>query len=921
MKADLVRRQKEFQSWWDEIDLYGAIRKLRKGAPKFILHDGPPYANGNIHVGTGQNKILKDVVVRYKTMQGCDAPFVPGWDCHGQPIEHKVAQELGPKMRTMSKDDIRRRCRAYAEHFVDVQRMQFRSMGVLADWDNPYLTFAPGYEAGVMKVFGKLYEEGYVYRGLKPIHWCLNCRTALAEAELEYADLSSPSIYVKFELSGDVAEVIGVKPEEKPSILIWTTTPWTLPANLAVAVNPFAQYVVMRSRRLDGTLDVLVVAKDLRETVAKACRLSAVEIVRTLEGKHLTKLAYRHPFMERTSPVLPADFVSLEDGTGVVHIAPGHGEEDYQVGGQFKLDILSPVGPDGVFTAEAGPYDGLQVFEADARIMDDLRASGHLLASQMVSHSYPHCWRCKQPVIFRSTEQWFVNVDHKDLRQRALEEVEKVTWYPKWGATRISSMLRERPDWCISRQRSWGVPIPAFYCCECGQVVTSGAIIDHVADIFAREGADAWFRRDASELVPPGTACACGCRDLRKESDILDVWFESGSSFLSVVTARDELQFPSDLYLEGTDQHRGWFQLSLIPAVGVVGRSPFKAVLTHGFVVDEKGQKMSKSLGNLIEVDEVVKTLGADLMRLWIASIDAKNDINVSMHIIGALADPYRRIRNTFRFLLGNLEDFDPAADMVAYDEMVEVDRWALMVTERLIEEVTSSLDEYALHRATARLHNFCVVEMSSLYLDVLKDRLYTFARDSRQRRSSQSALWRIAGTLARLLAPILVHTSEEVWQLLREKDPSLPESVHLADFPQRDSALYSEELEARWQRLLLVRSDVMRRLEFLRASGTIGSALEAAVHLATEDDELYAVLSYFGADLASVFIVSEATIEKGAPDDWDHGQDEPKLRLRVAKEEHRKCARCWNYRPSVGEVKEYPDICRRCASVVEALK
>lgn len=921
MKADLVRREPEFRKKWDEMDLYGLIRKARAGCPKYILHDGPPYPTGDLHIGTGLNKILKDLVVKYKTMQGYDAPYVPGWDCHGLPIEHRVMQELGPKAKELSKAQIRDRCRQYAMKFVALQREQFKALGVLGDWENPYLTLQPEYEAGVIDVFRVMVQRGFIYRSLKPIHWCIECETALAEAELEYSDEVSPSIYVNFPMTDDVSDLFGKADVQTIAMMIWTTTPWTLPANLAIAVHPEAEYVLIeyqnpRTSRLEAT----IVAERLADSLMQFLGINNFKRVGKTLGKQLAGRRYRHVFMKRVSPVVLADYVSLTDGTGCVHTAPGHGQEDYITGRNNGLPALSPVDSQGIFTAEAGPFKGMNIYDGNAAIVKHLDELGVLLHAEEIKHSYPHCWRCNKPVIFRATEQWFVSVDHNQMRKAALECIKNVKWVPAWGMERIAGMVAERPDWCISRQRAWGVPIPAFYCTSCGAVLLNADSVAAVRDVFRKEGADSWFSNTAVHFLKPDTRCAhCGGRQFRQESDIFDVWFESGSSWRSVLCERDSLAFPADMYLEGQDQHRGWFQLSLLPAVATRDCAPYRTVLTHGFVVDEKGEKMSKSKGNFISVEEAVKKFGGDITRLWTSSLDYRNDMSVSFPLIERMSDAYRRIRNTFRYLLGCIHDFNPATDSVPYAELPEIDRWALGRTQILVRDVTRAMEDYEFHKLYHLIHNFCAVDMSAIYLDILKDRVYTSGRTSKERRAAQTVFHHVLLTLVRLCAPVLSYTADEVWWHIEHKDEDVP-SVHLAHWPKPNLAWVDEKLNAKWDRLMTVRSDVARQLEKARAAKLIGSALEAHVTLATQDEKLYDFLKAAEADLPTLFITSQVTLIKGDLPGGEKGVDIPELCILVEVSKYPKCERCWNYRQSVGQDKEHPTLCARCVGVVKQI-
>ena len=965
MKADLVNREPGFLKSWDRIGVYERLRELRKGGPRFLLHDGPPYASGDIHIGTGLNKVLKDLIVRYKSMTGFDAPYVPGWDCHGLPIEHKVMTELGEKARTMDKMEIRRRCRTYALKYVERHKQQFRQLGGIGAWDAPYLTINPQYEAGVIEVFADLVAKGNVYKSLKPIHWCMTCETALAEAELEYSDDDSPSIFVKFPMVDDLRDLFPNVGSLPVSVLIWTTPPWTLPANLAVAVHPMFEYAAVKVLRSTGvppvantgdtadtgvpsvantgdtadtgvppvantgdTADtggtpvlpagkdeVLILAAELVDTVMKQAGIDSYEVLGKQKGSALEGRKYRHCLFDKLCPIVLAEYVALSD-TGCVHTAPGHGEEDYRTGVKYGLEILSPVDSRGRYTDQAGDLKGMQVFQANPVVLERLKAKGLLLKSGTMKHSYPHCWRCKKPVIFRATEQWFVSMTQNDLREAALREIDNVQWIPDWGQTRIRGMVEQRPDWCISRQRAWGIPIPAFYCESCGETILDYKIVLAVRDLFAKKGSDSWFEMDASAILPPGYACPkCSGRKFRKETDIFDVWFESGSSHRSVCKLGG-LGWPADLYLEGTDQHRGWFQLSLLTAVGADGHAPYKTVLTHGFVVDEKGQKMSKSLGNFISVEDVLKRFGGDIFRLWVSSVDYRQDVSLSFNLIEHLSNGYRRIRNTFRYLLGNLHGFDPAADRVDFGQMPEIDRWALSRAQSLLEQCRAAYDAYEFHRVFHLAHNFCAVDMSSFYLDILKDRVYTMPAKSLERRSALTAMCEILNVLIKALAPILVYTVEDAWKEARQY-LGVAESPHLELMPEPRKEWIDTELEARWARLIQVRDEAARETEKLRNAGTIGSSMEASVTLCTEDPELLSLLKRYQKNLSEIFIVSEVTLADREPDGAVAGANLPALKVLARRSPYPKCQRCWNLRASVGADSKYPDLCDRCVVVV----
>ncbi len=936
MKADLARREPEIQKKWEEIDLYGEIRKLRDGCPKYILHDGPPYPTGDLHIGTGLNKILKDLIIKYFTMRGYDAPYVPGWDCHGLPIEHMVMQQLGEKAKSMDKLEIRKRCKEYALRFVKAQKGQFKALGVSGDWESPYLTLNHEYEAAILDLFSKLIQEGYVYRRLRPIHWCMRCQTALAEAELEYDEETSPSIFVKFKMIDDLSDLLPLSKGEPVHVLIWTTTPWTIPANLAIALHPESRYAAIRYiNPQTNTKEVALLAQGLVDNVTEKTGVKEYQSIGSIEGRSLEGRRYQHPFRDHQGVLVLADYVSLCEGTGCVHTAPGHGLEDYLTGQKYNLAIFSPVDSAGRFTHEAGEFKGLTVKEANPRIVERLKFLEALLHKSFVKHSYPHCWRCKEPVIFRATKQWFINLEHKGFRQRLLECIKNVKWIPEWGMERISGMINQRPDWCVSRQRAWGVPIPAFYCEGCEELLLTPEVVTHVRDIFRLYGSDSWFSRETKELLPPGTSCKnCGGQGFRKEMDIFDVWFESGSSHHAVLNQRKELAFPADLYLEGTDQHRGWFQLSLLPSVAAWGKAPFKAVLTHGFVVDEKGEKMSKSLGNFISVEDALKDFGADIIRLWASSQDYRQDINTSLPLMGRMSDVYRRIRNTFRFLLGNLHDFDPKKDSVPYENMHEIDRWALSKTQKLVAVVTRAYEDMEFHKVHHNLHYFCAVDMSACYFDILKDRLYTWGKSSPGRRSAQTVLQEILHVLVKLSAPLLVHTAEEVWSYIKYKEEDLP-SVHLASWPKGKETWLNDSLEKRWQELFRVREEVYKALETLRTRKRIGKSVEATVSLYTEEEGFYQLLQGHLEDLPALFIVSEAMVIKGRYDGQPaevishipvsgaaSGTSEEAIRYTIgaSPSENKQCQRCWNYFPTVGKDSKHPALCTRCAEVVESL-
>jgi isoleucyl-tRNA synthetase len=911
MRGNLPKREPETIRHWQQIDLYAKLQAARATASEtFVLHDGPPYANGNIHIGHALNKVLKDIIVKFRTMTGARSPYVPGWDCHGLPIELAMEKTLGRK-EDVSKVEFRKRCREYAERYVAIQREEFRRLGIVGDWANPYLTMAPAYEATEIREFGKLVEQESIYRGRKPVLWCPSCVTALAEAEVEYENLSSPSIYVAFEFVPPLPVPLAPYADRKPAIVIWTTTPWTLPANLAVAVRPDLVYVL-----IDAVGRCLVVAKGLLESFAKAIGESDPRVLAEFPGSALENSRTRHPWLDRESQVIFGEHVNLEAGTGAVHTAPGHGQEDYEVGLRYGLDVYAPVDGAGRFTSEVEGFVGEQVFDADAAIIARLRETGSLLAAEKLVHSYPHCWRCKNPVIFRATDQWFVSMAKGELRRRVLEEIDRVEWIPAWGRERIRGMMELRPDWCISRQRSWGVPIVAAFCAACGETLVSRAIADHVAGIFEREGADAWFERSAKELLPPDTRCSrCGGEEFRKEQDILDVWFDSGVSHAAVLERRAELHRPADLYLEGSDQHRGWFHTSLLTSVATRGRAPYDAVLTHGFTVDAEGRKMSKSAGTGLSPQDIIEKHGAEILRLWVAAEDYRDDVRISQEIVGRLIESFRRVRNTARFLIANLYDFEPDAHAVSDPALLELDRWILARARLLVERCRKAYFDYEFHVVYHALNNFCSVDLSALYLDIVKDRLYCSSAAGTARRSAQTALWRILDTLVRLMAPILTFTAEEIWGYVPGLKPRA-ESVLLAEFPPAERVEGDEALLATWQRLLDVREAVTKSLEQARQEGRIGHSLDARVQLGFEaDGPLGELLGSRLAGLPTLFIVSQ--VERSELTANEESPLVAGLRVAVERAAGEKCARCWNYRTSVGADANHETLCAPCIAAL----
>ncbi|PIE57023.1 MAG: isoleucine--tRNA ligase [Desulfobulbus propionicus] len=916
MKANLTQREPMILQRWHREGLYEKIQEAHAGRPLFVLHDGPPYANGNIHLGTAFNKVLKDIVLRSRRMDGFNAPYIPGWDCHGLPIEHNVDKELGAKKKEIPTLSKRRACRKYAEKWIKVQRQQFTRLGVLGDWEAPYLTMNYAYEAVIAREFNRLLLSGAVVRSKKPVYWCSTCGTALAEAEVDYADHTSPSIYVKFPVVSDLKDVAPQFAGKKVYALIWTTTPWTLPANLAVAFHPDLEYSGVQVGD-----EVWLLAKDLVEPCLEEFGIEQYTVLADFSARTLEHRRCRHPFMARDSLMVLADYVTTDAGTGCVHTAPGHGTDDYLTGLRYGLEILSPVNDAGQYTAEAGKYEGRSIPDVNSDITADLGAAGFLIKEMAISHSYPHCWRCKLPVMYRATEQWFVSMAQNDLRKKALKAIEEVTWTPAWGQQRIFGMVAARPDWCLSRQRSWGVPVTVLTCDDCGEVLKSSEVCDRIDELFGKEGADAWFRHEAAAFVPENVRCACGCRSFTKESDILDVWFDSGTSHAAVLEPHPELQSPADLYLEGSDQHRGWFQSSLLSAVGTRGQAPYRSVLTHGYVVDGQGKKMSKSVGNVVAPQEVIDQYGAEVLRLWVASENYQDDVKVSAEILKHVSDAYRKIRNTIRFLLGNLYDFDPGRHQVPLDELGELDTWALIRYAEMSERVLRAYRQYEFHTVYHRLHNFCTTTISNIYLDVCKDRLYCSAPDSRERRAAQTVIHRILDGLLRLMAPILCFTAGEAWESFRgmQQNSPLEESIYLQDFQVVDDIGRNAALMERWDRLLAVRSEITRMLEAARRDKRIGLALDAEVVLRAEGETL-TFLQGKEELLRELCIVSSLVLESEGAETVEQAEQVPGLAIAIRQAPGKKCDRCWTLSRSVGEDQEHRQLCQRCVHVVREL-
>jgi isoleucyl-tRNA synthetase len=913
MKANLTQREPEIIRYWEEIGIYEKLQEKRKKSDHYILHDGPPYANGHIHIGHALNKILKDIIIKYKSMRGFYSPYVPGWDCHGLPIELQVDKNLGDKKDMFDILGKRRLCKEYALKFVDIQREEFMRLGVFGDWRNPYLTMSNSYEATIVREFSKFVESGYVYKGKKPVHWCASCVTALAEAEVEYADKESPSVFVKFRIDDESTNTFlpGLK-GKNVFVIIWTTTPWTLPANLALAFHPDFEYAAVEQND-----EVYIVAEARLDALREKLGLKG-NIITRIYGKKLEGMQALHPFIWRKSVAVLGEFVSLEEGTGIVHIAPGHGEDDYGIGLKYGLDIYAPVNDHGKFkftgAEQSSPLQGKFVFKANAEIIGILKDKNALIKEEKISHSYPHCWRCKKPVIFRATEQWFISMGKKKLRERALSEIEKVVWVPKWGRDRIHGMVLNRPDWCVSRQRAWGVPITILRCKECDEFVTDADVLSGIVKLVEAHSADIWFIKKAEEFLPPDYKCKkCRGTSFTKEMDILDVWFDSGVSHAAVMEADKRLSWPADMYLEGSDQHRGWFQSSLLASVGTREKAPYRTVLTHGFVVDGQGKKMSKSLGNVIAPQEVIKANGAEILRLWVSAEDYRDDIRISKEIIDRLTEAYRKIRNTCRFLLGNIYDFDDGNDG---EDLLEIDRWAMSRLQTFTGKVISAYENFDFHEAFHSIYNFCIVDMSSFYLDVLKDRLYTFRSNSAERRAAQWVLFQILSNMTRLMAPILSFTAEEVWQSIRQKSQAIEDSVFLSSLPDVDKRYYDQRLEEKWDDLFLLRSEVNKALEIKRAERFLGNSLEAGIILRLPGG--YKDLISENRDfLPTFFLVSAVELTDDAIEGSYRSAEIEGLEIKVDKAAGAKCQRCWNWSEAVGTFTEAPDICERCYKVI----
>ena len=905
MRAGLPKSEPETLKRWQETDVYNKLMEHNEGKPLYVLHDGPPYANGDIHLGHALNKVLKDIIVRYKNMTGFKAPYVPGWDTHGLPTELKARKKAGVGNSTsISEVELRKICRDFALGYIDDQRDQFKRLGGIGEWDNPYITLNHEYEAKQIQIFSEMACKGYIYRGLKPVYWCPDCETALAEAEIEYAEDPCHSIYVKFRVTDDLGKLSAMGADIKNTyFVIWTTTTWTLPANVAICVGPRFNYSVIKC---DG--EYYVMAEELYVSAMEAAGKQNYEVIGTIKGSELEYMKTAHPFLDRTSLVIVGNHVTLESGTGCVHTAPGHGVDDYEVCRNYpELPMVVPVDAHGRLTEEAGMFAGLLTEEANKPIAEYLEKTNALFALQKIIHQYPHCWRCKKPVLFRATKQWFCSVNA--FKDEAVEAIKNIEWLPAWGEDRITSMVRERKDWCISRQRKWGVPIPIFFCKDCGEPIIDKKAMDAVSELFAKEGSDAWYAKDAKDIIPADIACPkCGCKEFDKEKDIMDVWFDSGVSHAAVCEARPYLKWPADLYLEGADQYRGWFQSSLLTAIATKGQAPYKTVVTHGWVVDGKGEKMSKSMGNGLMPKVIFNQYGADILRLWVASSDYHSNVRISEEILKQLSEAYRKIRNTTRFILGNISDFDPNNDKVSFDELLPIDKWALFKLDELNKKVRDGYDHFDFHQVYAAIHNFCVVDMSNFYFDVLKDRLYTEKKDGKLRRAAQTAIYTILDAMARMIAPILAYTSDEIWQFMPHDSSANAENVMFNDMPELTGVELDDSFISMWDRIHETRDIVKKAIEPEIKAKKIRTSLEAKITLKCTGEQ-YDFLKDAEKELASSFIVSQVDIVNEAADE---------LEVTVSAAEGEKCERCWIYSKTVGQHPVHKTLCARCAAVLE---
>lgn len=906
MRAGLPKSEPLMLKHWEESSVYEKLMEKNEGKPLFVLHDGPPYANGNIHLGTALNKVLKDIIVRYKNMSGFKAPYVPGWDTHGLPTELKARKKAGVGNSTTIDDiELRKICREFALGYIDDQRNQFKRLGGIGEWNNPYITLQHEFEAKQIEIFSEMACKGYIYKGLKPVYWCPECETALAEAEIEYAEDPCHSIYVKFKVTDDMGKLKALGADlDKTYFVIWTTTTWTLPANVAICVGPRFNYALVKSGD-----EYFVMAEELYASAFEAAGITDYEVVGTIMGSELEYMKTAHPFIDRTSLVIVGDHVTLESGTGCVHTAPGHGLDDYEVCRNYpEIPIVVPVDAHGKLTEEAGQFAGLTTEEANKPIAQHLEKIGALFALKKIIHQYPHCWRCKKPVLFRATEQWFCSVE--DFKDEAVEAIKGVKWIPGWGEDRIINMVRDRKDWCISRQRKWGVPIPIFFCKECGEPYINKEAMMAVSELFRQEGSDAWFKKSASEILPEGTKCPkCGGTDFDKEKDIMDVWFDSGVTHAAVCGQRPNLRRPADLYLEGADQYRGWFQSSLLTSVATTGEAPYKAVVTHGWVVDGEGKKMSKSLGNGIDPSDVVNEYGADILRLWVASSDYHADIRISKEILKQLSEAYRKIRNTARYILGNLNDFEPDTDSVSFDKLLPIDKWALMKLDELNDKVREGYESFEFHQVFHAVHNFCVVDMSNFYFDVLKDRLYTEKSDGELRRAAQTTIYIILDAMTRMIAPILAFTSDEIWKYMKHSKNDDAENVVFNSMPEKTGINADEEFITKWDRIHETRDIVKKAIEVAVKAKEIRSSLEAKITLKCTG-EMYDFLKSVENELTAAYIVSEIEIV--------NDESATELKVEVSHAAGEKCERCWCFSNTVGKNPKHITLCERCAKVLE---
>ncbi len=912
MRAGLPKREPGFLEKWEEEDVYHELIKKNEGKPLFILHDGPPYANGNLHMGHALNKILKDFIVRSRNMMGYQAPYVPGWDTHGLPIERQAIKAYGMDRDKVSTAEFRSKCEEFAHKHVDTQRAEFKRLGVIGDWDRPYLTLTHDFEAEQIKIFGEMAEKGYIYKGMKPVYWCPHDETALAEAEIEYQDEPCSSIYVKFRVTDDkggrISSITGSL--DNVYFVIWTTTTWTLPGNLAISLGPDFEYDLVKVP--NG--EIYILAKELVQSVMQAAKIDSYEVTGTLKGSDMESMKAKHPIMERESLIITGDHVTLDAGTGCVHTAPGFGADDFIVCQKYDIPLIVPVDGKGMTTKDAGKYAGMYYEKSTPVILEDLKNCGALLAIEEITHSYPHCWRCKNPIIFRTTEQWFCSVDA--LKDSAVKACEEIKWIPAWGQERMVSMIRERSDWCISRQRKWGVPIPIFICKKCGKPLVNSETINAVSELFREKGSNAWFELEAEDILPEGSKCECGSEEFDKETDTMDVWFDSGSSWRAVIEKRENQPIPVDVYLEGNDQYRGWFQSSMLTSIAVQDKAPYKTVITHGMIVDEERQKMSKSKGNGIAPDDILNQYGADVMRLWVASSDYRQDMRISKDMLKHLSQNYLKIRNTARYILGNLSDFDPNNDMVPYEELPELDKWALMKLNELVKKVCSGYEEYEFHTVFHAVHNFCVVDMSNFYLDVIKDRLYCDETNGKSRRSAQTAMYRILNSLVRMLSPILCFTADEIWQKMPHDGRDDIRNAAYNSMPSYDESLsFDEAAVSKWDKLIAFRDDVNKALEGARNGKVIGKPLEADVTVYANSDDA-GFLNSCGQDLADLCIVSELLVTDSEGDGMA-SEYFPGLKISIARSSCEKCLRCWKQVRSVGSNEKHPSLCSRCAEVV----